>query len=63
MTTQNQFDKDARVSTAPKDDAAKSPDIKRELTDQELASVAGGTKYGGPTQTKSLLQSQKHDVT
>ncbi len=52
MTTQNQFDKDARVSTAPMDDAAKSPDIKRELTDRELASVAGGTTYGGPTQNK-----------
>ena len=54
MTTKNQSEKDAKVSTNPKDDAAKSPEIKRELTDQEIASVAGGAggydlKQNGPT--------------
>jgi hypothetical protein len=58
MTTQNQSDKDAKVSTTLKDDAA-STDIKRELTDEEIASVAGGvgpvtgSSSSGPTSTKT----------
>jgi hypothetical protein len=42
MTTQNQFEKDAKVSTTLKDDAIDSSEIKKELTDEEIASVAGG---------------------
>jgi hypothetical protein len=42
MTAKNEFEKDAQVSTTPKDDDALSPDAKRELTDQEIAAVAGG---------------------
>lgn len=42
MTTQNQFEKDAKVSTTLKDDAVDSSEIKKELTDEEIASVAGG---------------------
>ena len=42
MTIQKQLDKNAKVSTPPKDDAAESSKIKRELTDREIASVSGG---------------------
>jgi len=42
MTTQNQSEKDAPVSTSPQDDAVESSAIKRELTDEEIVSVAGG---------------------
>jgi hypothetical protein len=48
MTTQNQFEKDAKVSTAPRDDAAESSAINRELTDIEIAAVAGGTTGAPP---------------
>ena len=46
MDPKNEFEKDAQVSTTPKVDGTLSPDTKRELTDEEIASVAGGTKYG-----------------
>jgi hypothetical protein len=42
MTAQKQLDKNAKDSTNPKDDAAEPSKIKRELTDQEIASVAAG---------------------
>jgi hypothetical protein len=42
MTAKNEFEKDPKVSTTPEDKAALSPDTKRELTDEEIASVAGG---------------------
>jgi hypothetical protein len=42
MATQNQFENDARVSTTLKNVADESTRIKRELTDDEIAAVAGG---------------------
>jgi hypothetical protein len=46
MTNQNQAEKDAKALTTPKDDApqkaAKPSEVERELTDDEIAAVAGG---------------------
>jgi hypothetical protein len=47
MTAKNEFEKDPKVSSTPEDRAALSPDTKRELTDEEIASVAGGAGAGG----------------
>ena len=46
MTNQNQTGKDAKTLTIPKDDAAAKAaapsEVKRELTDEEIAAVTGG---------------------
>ena len=46
MTSQNQTGKDAKTLTTPKDDAAvkaaEPSEVKRELTDEQIAAVAGG---------------------
>jgi len=44
MTSQNQTEKDRKVSTSSQDAAAvKTPaETERELTDEEISSVAGG---------------------
>jgi bacteriocin-like protein len=49
MTKHNQTEKDAQTLNTPKDEAlqkaAEPSEVKRELTDDELASVAGGPIY------------------
>jgi hypothetical protein len=46
MTSQNQSGKDAKTLNTPKDDTApkatETPEVTRELTDDEIAAVAGG---------------------
>ena len=50
MTIQNQSGKDAKPLINPNDEvapkAAEPSEIKRELTDEEIAAVAGGTSIG-----------------
>ncbi len=56
MTSQNQTGKDAKTLNTPKDDAAakgaakaaEASEVERELTDEELAAVAGGVTSGHP---------------
>ena len=57
MTSQNQNEKDAKTPTAHQDDAAQKAahpsQVMRELTDDEIAAVAGGgivVKTGTPRQ-------------
>jgi hypothetical protein len=52
MTTQNLFESNARVSTSRRDNA-ESSENKRELTDQEIACVAGGKVVAG---TNTIVQ-------
>jgi hypothetical protein len=46
MTSQNQTEQDTKTPTTPKDDPvqkpAEPPENQRELTDEEIAAVAGG---------------------
>jgi hypothetical protein len=46
MTSQNPTNADAKTSTTPRNDdaptAGERPEVNRELTDDEIASVAGG---------------------
>jgi hypothetical protein len=56
MTSQNQSGKDAKTLNTPKDDTApkatETAEVTRELTDDEIAAVAGGgiiVKRGSPT--------------
>jgi hypothetical protein len=50
MASENATEKDAKTLTTPQDDdapkAAKPPEDKRELTDDEIAAVAGGVTSG-----------------
>jgi hypothetical protein len=50
MTSLNQTGKDVKTLTTPEDDAAvkaaEPSEEKRELTDDEIASVAGGLQWG-----------------
>jgi hypothetical protein len=56
MTSQNPTGNDPKPMTTPPADAApkanKPSEIKRELTDEEIMAVAGGTSSGGlPTRS------------
>jgi hypothetical protein len=56
MNPTNELDKDVLASTTSKDDAAKSSDTKPELSDQEIASIAGGLPGSSlrPTATNTI---------
>jgi hypothetical protein len=56
MSTQNQPEKDTKPSNSDQDAAAvKTPsDTKWELTDEEIASVAGGYQTGGSGDKKQV---------